>query len=236
MTRLLRLLARSYPAAWRDRYGVEFQALLDETKPGWRDVLDVFNGGLQMRLRRAHPALTMTVFGVVGAFGAGAAAFGTADRFASTGTMTVRSGEGVMPRLARSAFNQDALTSIIQRRDLYRTERGQSSAEGAVNRMRGDIGLQLISPSIVQVSFTSGDARQAQEVASDLVRELVQANLAERSGATVQVIDPPGEALVSVSPRRVAAASLGGLGGGALIGALIGLFRRRPGIRTGSLP
>jgi len=41
MKRLLRLAARAYPAAWRVRYGVEFEALLDEVKPRWRDIVDV---------------------------------------------------------------------------------------------------------------------------------------------------------------------------------------------------
>jgi hypothetical protein len=239
MKRLLRLAARLYPAAWWDRYGVEFQALLDETKPRWRDIVDVLNGGLRMRLKRAHPALTVAVFGIVGALGAGATAFSTAERFASTGTMTVRLGgpstasetaklENVMPRLARAAFSRDTLIGIIEKHQLYRSERAQSSVERVVNRMRGDIGIQLISHSVVQVSFISADARQAQQVARDLMSELVRANLYERSGSVVQLIDPPDEPKVSVSPRRVAAAGLGGLGGGALVGTLIGLLRRRP--------
>ena len=239
MKTLLRLAARSYPAAWRDRYGVEFQALLDETKPRWRDIVDVLNGGLQMRLRRAHPALLVAVFGIVGGLGAGATAFRTADRFASISTMTVRPGrpstafetarlEDLMPRLARAAFSRDILTGIIERHHLYRSERAQSSVESVVNQMRGDIGIQLISHSVAQVSFTSADARQAQQVARDLVSELIRANLYERSASVVELIDPPDEPRVSVSLRRVAAAGLDGLGGGALIGTLIVLLRRRP--------
>jgi uncharacterized protein involved in exopolysaccharide biosynthesis len=238
MKRLLRLAARLYPAAWRDRYGVEFQALLDETKPSWRDVVDVLNGGLQMRLRRAHPALTVAVFGIAGAVGAGAIAFSTTNRFESTGTMIVRPGdpstasktarlENVMPRLARDAFSRDTLMYIIEKDHLYRSERAQSSTEDVVNRMRGDIGIQLISRSIVQVSFTSADFRQTQQVADDLMRQIVRSNLYEGSGSVVQLIDPPDEPQVSVSPRRVAVASLCGLGGGALIGTLIRLLRRR---------
>ena len=40
---LLRAVARLYPRAWRDRYGEEFDILIDELPPRWRHV---FGGGL----------------------------------------------------------------------------------------------------------------------------------------------------------------------------------------------
>ena len=243
MKRLLRLAARVYPAAWRDRYGVEFQALLDETAPRWRDIVDVLNGGLQMRFRSAHPALTVVAFSLVGALGAGATAFNAAHRFASTGTMNVRPAlpstaaetewlEDRMPRLARDAFTPGALTAIIQKHRLYSSERAQASTNDLIDRMRGDIRVQLISRSAVQVSFASADARQAQEVAGDLMSRLVDANFEAGLGSIVQITGLPGAPRASVSPRRVAAAGVGGLGGGALLGMLISMRRRR----TSQLP
>jgi hypothetical protein len=50
MSRLVRL----YPQAWRDRYGDEFIALLDERPPTPGDVLDTFRGALDAHL---HPAV-----------------------------------------------------------------------------------------------------------------------------------------------------------------------------------
>ena len=44
MNRLCRLAVRLYPSWWRQRYETEFEALLDEMKPGWRDILNV--GGI----------------------------------------------------------------------------------------------------------------------------------------------------------------------------------------------
>ncbi len=46
MSRLVRL----YPAAWRDRYGEEFEALLAERPPSLSDRLDVVRGALDARL------------------------------------------------------------------------------------------------------------------------------------------------------------------------------------------
>jgi hypothetical protein len=238
---LLHLASRLYPGAWRKRYGVEFQILLDDITPRWRDVVDVLAGGLQMHVKRAHPALTAAVFSIAGALVAGAVASTTADRFTSSGTMTVRRAgpstapetarlEDVMPRLAREAFRRDILTGIVDQHDLYRGERTRLSSEGIANRLRGDIGIQRVSPSVFRVSFASSDGRQAQAVARELMRQLVDSNFQSKgggSGAIVQVIEPPDEPTASVNPRRVARTGAAGFGGGALLGTLIGFFRRR---------
>ena len=238
MMRLLRLAARAFPGAWRDRYGVEFQALLDETTPGWRDVVDVLNGGVQMRLRRAPATLVIAVLGIAGALGAGAIAYHVASRFESTGTMQVRRAvppsaaddaglAASMSALARDAFSRDFLTGVIQKHALYPGDRARSSTDDLVNRVRGDIGIELVSPNVVRVSFASADARQARPVANDLISQLVTANMQSGRGSIVQVIDPADEPQASVRPRHVAMASLGGLSGGALIGAVLGWLPRR---------
>ena len=50
MSRLVRL----YPQAWRDRYGDEFAALLEERPPTAGDVLDTLRGALDAHL---HPTV-----------------------------------------------------------------------------------------------------------------------------------------------------------------------------------
>jgi Rieske Fe-S protein len=50
--RLHRFLMRCYPAAWRERYGAEFLALLEERPPGLRHALDIVSAALDARL---HP-------------------------------------------------------------------------------------------------------------------------------------------------------------------------------------
>ena len=42
MKRVLRLLARLYPAWWRSRYGKELEALLEDAGSGRRDAWDLF--------------------------------------------------------------------------------------------------------------------------------------------------------------------------------------------------
>ena len=48
MSRWIELAAKFYPAKWRERYGTEFQALLEDLNPGWREFLNVLGGALKM--------------------------------------------------------------------------------------------------------------------------------------------------------------------------------------------
>jgi dienelactone hydrolase len=122
-----------------------------------------------MQVRRVNPAVIAAAVGIIGACVAGVVAINTADRFVSKGTMNVRRAatakpDDVMPRLAREAFNRNTLTGIIEKYDLYRSERAQATAEDVIHHMRGDIGIQLVSPNVFQVSFASSDGRTAQQV------------------------------------------------------------------------
>ena len=51
MKRLIRLASRLYPSSWRRRYAREFEALLDDVKPGPRQLFDVLKGAIAMRVR-----------------------------------------------------------------------------------------------------------------------------------------------------------------------------------------
>jgi hypothetical protein len=50
MRTLLRWAARCYPKAWRERYGAEFEALLEDMSPSLRDVVDVLREVFRARL------------------------------------------------------------------------------------------------------------------------------------------------------------------------------------------
>lgn len=50
-----RLLVRLYPAAWRRRYGDEFQTILEEDSLGPSDVVDVLHGAIDAHLRSQPP-------------------------------------------------------------------------------------------------------------------------------------------------------------------------------------
>ena len=51
MKTLVRWAARLYPAAWRARYAVELEALLEDVGPGGRDLWDILRGALLMHMQ-----------------------------------------------------------------------------------------------------------------------------------------------------------------------------------------
>jgi hypothetical protein len=46
---LSRLLAHLYPAQWRERYGDEFDALIEDSRASWRSTFDILRGALKLR-------------------------------------------------------------------------------------------------------------------------------------------------------------------------------------------
>lgn len=76
---MTRWLIRCYPARWRERYGDEFEALLDERPLGPFDVADILLGALDARLRwhrrgsKAHErgfTMTLRIGGIAAILGA----------------------------------------------------------------------------------------------------------------------------------------------------------------------
>jgi len=59
MRTLIRWAARLYPPAWRNRYAAEFDALLDDISPSFRDVCDVLGDVLRVRATTSIDACLM---------------------------------------------------------------------------------------------------------------------------------------------------------------------------------
>jgi len=58
MRTLIRWAARLYPEAWRDRYGAEFDALLDDISPSLGNLCDVLGNAIRVRVTTpVHPWL-----------------------------------------------------------------------------------------------------------------------------------------------------------------------------------
>jgi hypothetical protein len=50
MRRWTQMLGRLYPRAWRERYGEEFDALLEDVEPNWKQFCDVLGGAVKMQM------------------------------------------------------------------------------------------------------------------------------------------------------------------------------------------
>jgi hypothetical protein len=88
MKRLCRLAVRLYPSWWRQRYASEFEALLDEMKPGWREILDVIQGALTMQIQSL--GTIPVVCALAGAIVGGIIAMRTPEVFASSSTILLK--------------------------------------------------------------------------------------------------------------------------------------------------
>ena len=61
MRTLIRWAARLYPATWRNRYGAEFEALLDDISPSLGDLCDVLGHVLRARATTSIDACLVLV-------------------------------------------------------------------------------------------------------------------------------------------------------------------------------
>jgi hypothetical protein len=68
MKYLIRIAAKMYPRAWRDRYAKEFEALLDDAGVNGRIVFDVFTGAVLMQVQRWHKLGTGAALAIVALF------------------------------------------------------------------------------------------------------------------------------------------------------------------------
>jgi hypothetical protein len=165
MKRVIRSLVRLYPARWRDRYWTEFDALLEDMSPGWRDLFDVLKGALTMQISMTALGKSATAFGVTGALLAGAFSLTLRDRYRSEAFVVA--GRKVEPpelaQFVRMSFSKDSLIGIMEKQHLYARERVKESMDDIIVKMRRDIRVAIQGPSSFEVSFDYPDASQAQQ-------------------------------------------------------------------------
>jgi hypothetical protein len=89
MRRVLKLLARLYPADWRARYGAEYEALLEEREPRWRDVFDVMWAAMKMHMTTWRFVRVVLPCVFVGGLVAVAISFVAPPKYASETTFMV---------------------------------------------------------------------------------------------------------------------------------------------------
>ena len=91
MRGLIRFLSRLYPTAWRERYGAEFAALLEDVEPDWRTPLDIVKGALEMRMGTWNLATISATTGLIGALVALGVSFVMPLRYASVAVVRISS-------------------------------------------------------------------------------------------------------------------------------------------------
>jgi uncharacterized protein involved in exopolysaccharide biosynthesis len=198
MKTLLRFAVWLYPSSWRRRYGAELEGLLDDLRPGWRDVFDLMNGALTMQIRTLR---MIPVVGAVAGLVVGAViVLRTPAVFASSATILIKAenGEELRVRLAR-AFGESGATKAGTLVKLWKEESKDTT---------------------VVLTYQDRDPAQAQRVATKLTDAIT--NEPSASATILSAPDLPQSPIKRDYPTTVA--SGGGIG--LMLGALVSLLFR----------
>lgn len=183
MSRMTRWAARLYPRWWRERYGEEFAALLDDTNPGTRGAFDILKGALAMQMTTlsAKRAFCLTVLsGLLPGLLAGlVVAFTLTPQYSSKAALEILGTETNLEALtpvkatAQQIFGRGTLIRLIQDLNLYPNLRQKKTLEDLLETMRRDIRVSFLRASkpIFQVEFRYPDSAIAQRTVSALTAE-----------------------------------------------------------------
>jgi uncharacterized protein involved in exopolysaccharide biosynthesis len=246
----MRLAVRLYPPGWRNRYGAEFGALLEEVGPGWRDFWDVVRGALAMQMKVLWSFRNViAACGLAGATIAALVAFQMDNRYVSNTVLRVSTPAGAktdedalakqLQQVQEQLLSRSSLAGIIQRRDLdlYQPERHRVPMEDIIQSMRTqDIRISPLQPAggrvanAFQIQFSYADPVRAQAVTRALAARMMELTAAkggapDRPAAELEVLDPASLPDQPIYPNRLAIAAFGLIGGLATGLILIGARR-----------
>jgi uncharacterized protein involved in exopolysaccharide biosynthesis len=254
----IRLAARLYPARWRQRYGAEFDALLEDATPTWRNAVDVGWSALEMHMNMwSFPKLAV-VCGLAGAILAAAMAVRMPDKYTSEAVLRVsgdeQSPQVFLDRVIQRALSRSSLGELIQKNDLYATDRQRMPLEDVIERMRHDIAITVANSATADpknfafvVRYVYRDPAQAQRTTYELASKIVEENLAEAmrtnqaksdaerrsTGTTLQILGLPSLPQRPSRPNRLLITALGVAAGLALaVLAAVAMRLRRPAAPT----
>jgi len=257
MKRWIRLAVGLYPPDWRNRYGAEFGALLEDVGPCWRDFWDLLRGALSMQMKQMWTFRRVTAAcGLAGAIIAAIVAFQIDNRYVSNVVLRLSAPAGAnaddgamtkqLQQLTETSLTRTSLTDIIQNKklDLYRRERQHMPLEDIVQSMKKDIQIMRLRPTggeqsnAFQIQFKYSDPVIAQAVTRELTDHMLDMNLAralnqakgaapDRTPTILEVLDPANLPQRPFYPNRPVIAALGLIGGLALGATVMGVRRWR---------
>jgi hypothetical protein len=255
MKRLLKFLARLYPSAWCRRYGDEYEALLEEAKPRAGDVFDVFWGAFKMQMNTWRMARITIVCSLAGMLAAVAISFTRQPLYLSQSLISVdtsapQATRNVVFERAKDLWAQPYLAEVIQKENLYPSERAQMPLNDVADSMKKNIVILLVPRkdgklgSVYALDFTYPDPHVAQRVDEELTSRFMALNVnaaiispspGSRPREIYAVENSAGLPQRSSYPRRGKFGAFGLLAGlvGGLVVTVIAGWRRRLAVAAG---
>ena len=210
MRRWIGWAAYLYPAAWRARYGAEFDALLDDANVRWRDLADVLRGAFIMQLTswKSYGKIAVAT-AIACAILALAGSFLIPERYESKAVMRISPqsapadstpgvvDENLVQRLDQMQVNilgRRALVNLIleSKLDLYREERRRMPIDDVAEKMRTkDLRIRLYDTpaggkpgaQAFVIAFAYPDRYKAQQVVRELSGRFMEMNYAQAQRA-----------------------------------------------------
>jgi LPS O-antigen subunit length determinant protein (WzzB/FepE family) len=239
--RIVKLVSLLYPSSWRNRYGAEFEALLDDVKPSPLDAFDVLQGGMKMRLTMWSTSRTTFASALLGLCVAVAVALALPAHYISRAVLVVEPTDEFARNLTNtlvqgSAFNRELLASLIQEYDLYPRDRIRMSLDEVIDKMQKNIQVVSTMPAssadreglTFAIQFEYPNRHVAQQINEELIKSLIEGNLNAQptSHSTFYVPAPPSLPRWPATPDRTRFAAVG-LFAGLLAGLTLGVIRAR---------
>lgn len=150
MRQIARFLARLYPRQWRDRYGREFDALLEDTPLRGADIFDLVKGALRMQFQFPNVWVRLGVFAVAGALAGVAAAYAVKPDYVATANIQFFfNSPDAMNAHMQQLLSRRSLTNIIVGENLFAQERLRLPMEDIIEIARQ--GVRVRSDGLFQV-------------------------------------------------------------------------------------
>ncbi len=200
MKRWISLAAVLYPRSWREEYGAEFSALLDDVRPRWRVFANVLGGAIRMQITNGTNWLTLAVaMAAAGAIVAAAASFAVAPRYVSSAVISVtpqpdpvrpvspealrQRAAGNLAEIEGEILSRTSLAQTVLSLDLYQKERQRIPLEDVLQQMRPNLRIEPrpstdagLAPIVFGISFAYPDRAMAQTAVRELASKFTQAN------------------------------------------------------------
>jgi capsular polysaccharide biosynthesis protein len=198
MIRLIHFFARLYPRSWRQRYGAEFDALLEEVRPDGRALANVLTGALAMHIRVWKSWKIFALAVLVGAAVIAGLFAAIPNDYVSRAIVKIDGDADWHTRIdeintiAQSVESRGRLMQVIAAHGLYERERSSMPADDVIEEMKRNI---IIAPlggqnlPAFSITFHYRDPRQAQQVTEDITSQFLAGNV-HSQGIDLQILDP----------------------------------------------
>ncbi len=193
MRRLIRIVVSLYPRAWRERYGPELTALLEDVGPGLATAWNVLTGAVAMRLRTLslRSILAISVMLACGAYLVDLRrpnTYRSNGLFVLEGPQTESARNAVIQNLMEQIESRESLANLILSENLYARERSSIPMNEVVDLMRSnirvrptaahdpDFGLSYSGPALARLDmqFFYSDPNVASHVTQKLMGRLME--------------------------------------------------------------